>query len=167
MGQIITPNQIEPLTTEQQKRTVKEEEMPPCEANPNQACMSSFQPMMIAGYDDKMRCPTCHRIHVELVMEEAGNSPPNTEPQFVSPKLDKRARTERQARMDSLYDKLEAKGHSGRPSRDGTTTVKDGDPVDMKDAMTKDEFKTREQGISNEERRQRILAKYSKRTTRS
>ncbi len=66
--------------------------------------------------------------------------------------------------MDALYNKFEKAGHTGRPSEASAPSadVDPGDYRDMKDFMTRDEHGTREAGITEDERRARILKKYGR-----
>ncbi|MBE9473079.1 MAG: hypothetical protein IMY75_13380, partial [Chloroflexi bacterium] len=86
MTKIIT--HPEPMTPTQQSKALLPDELPPCTGNPGVECPHPIQPVMISGYDDKMRCPACNKVHVALVEQEAGNnSNPNSAPQFISAKL--------------------------------------------------------------------------------
>lgn len=175
-GRIILPGDLPTQTPEQAAQALKPEELPECTANPNMVCSTGATDFMIKGYDDKLRCGRCNELHVELVMQEAGESAPNSEPQFVAPKLDKRATTERMARIEALNRKLaeggidplgqnhsQTKGSTGIPVTQNYRPLQEGEPVDMRDAKIKDEHQTQEAGISEGERRARILAKYGKR----
>ena len=168
MGKIILPGDHEGMTEKQRSAAVNEGDLPPCEGTPGVGCPHPVQPVMIAGYDDKMRCPACNKVHIALVEQEAGESNPLAEaPQFVSAKLDAKARMGenlRRKRIGKLFDKFEQEGHRGRPSESiNLQPVAEGDFKDMKDAMAKDEHGTRDEGISEAEKRQRILAKYGQR----
>lgn len=171
-GRIVGPGG-EPFLTEAQVRAaVADGDMPPCagpEGRGDGTCPHGPAPVMIAGYDDRMRCPPCNKVHIALVEREAGASAPNaTEPRFVSAALDRRARigdTLRKRRIGALFDKMEAAGHTGRPTESvNLQPIEPGEPRDMKEAMARDEHGTREEGIDDAERRRRIHAKYSKRS---
>lgn len=166
---IITPGQHEGMTPKQAAAALLPEELPPCVGNEGNDCPHPVQPVLIAGYDDKYRCPACNRVHIALVEEEAGASTPNaTQPKFVSRKLDVKAKLQdrkRAASVSKMFDKFEAKGHRGRPTNAvNLQPIEEGEYRDMKEAMAADEHGTRDEGISPEERKRRILAKYSKRT---
>lgn len=66
--------EYEPLTPVQKSKVVREGELPPCVGNPGVGCWDPIQTIMISGFDGKMRCPPCQKIHTELVFNEAGNS---------------------------------------------------------------------------------------------
>ncbi len=176
-SQIIMPGDEPAQTKSQKSSALSPHEMPECSANPGVPCRTVRSDFMVKGYDDKHRCKSCNDIHIELVMEEAGNSAPNSEPQFVSPKMDKRADRERDARINSLNSKLatgivnesgQTKGSTGIPlDVVSASAVNDGDYRDMKDAMSRDEHGTRDKDIGDDERRKRIMEKYAKRTSGS
>lgn len=149
-------------TQKQQSAAAKQDELPPCAGNPSIPCLSGATDFMIKGYDDKLRCNRCNAVHVELVYKEAGESAPNTEPQFVAPKLDTRVQSERAARINALHGRLSDAGVVGSHTEASPRILQPGEAVDMRDAMTKDEQGTRAGGISDDERRRRIMAKYSK-----
>ncbi len=173
---IIVPGDMPAMTPKQAAAAVNPGDLSECAANPKAACTTSATDFMVKGYDDKHRCHRCNLLHVELVMQEAGSSAPNIEPKFVAPKQDKAAQVARMARIESLNQKLakgivdikgrghgQTKGSTGIPVADNTRQLQPGEAVDMRDAQIKDEHQTREHGISVEDRRARILAKYQKR----
>lgn len=183
MGEIIMPGDEPAQTSKQQSAAIKGHEMPECAGNPQLPCPSGLTDFMVKGYDDKHRCNPCNNVHVELVMQEAGESTPDaTRPQFVAHKLDVRARLEgmsRRKRIEGMLDKLEGgrvdprTGHQIEGQVRGSrglskdtpnfAAIGDDDYRDMKDAMARDEHGTRDEGIGEEERRRRILAKYGQR----
>ncbi len=69
-----------PNTRLSKERAVPEHEMDPCAGYPAQycPCPNGRTPLAIKGFDDKWRCTTCHRVHIELVYREAGESDPQT-----------------------------------------------------------------------------------------
>lgn len=179
---IIMPGDLPAQTTKQASAAIKPHEMPECTGNPELPCGSPATDFMIKGYDDKHRCSSCNEVHVELVMQEAGESSPNSVPQFVTPKLDgaaKFAELDRRKRIERLIGKVEegrvdpqsgqriegqTRGRRGLPQDvPNVQPIADGDYKDMKDAMQKDEHGTRDEGITDEERRARIRAKYGQR----
>lgn len=177
---IVMPGDLPPQTDKQRAQTLQPEEMPECAGNPQAPCRGGVTDFMIKGYDDKHRCKLCNDLHIELVMQEAGDSAPGSQPQFVAPKLNKRAEDERLARIEAMHQKLsegsgivnkqgvpvdgQTKGARGLPKEHhDVVQADDGDFLDMKDAMARDVHNTRAEGISDEERRARILAKYGKR----
>lgn len=162
---LVLPGEHGALTEKQRSVAVNDNELPPCVGNPGAPCPHPTQPMMIQGYDDKMRCPSCNRIHVELVYEEAGQSDPNTAPKFVNPRLNKKATTEAQRRKQEIMRKC--------APRDGWTTppqirAAPGDLVDMRgrrfNAAGQVVEPEKKEAESDEERRKRILEKYGQRT---
>ncbi len=178
MGKIIT--ELPAQTPRQKSVAIKGHEMPECAGNPQLPCASAPTDFMIKGYDDKHRCNPCNGVHVALVMREAGASTPGaTQPQFVAHKLDVRAKLgelSRRRRIASMLGKLEGgrvdprtghqiegqiRGSRGLPKdAPNFAAIGDDDYRDMKDAMQRDAHGTREDGIGEDERRRRILAKY-------
>lgn len=49
---------------------VQEHEIEPCEGVPKAKPCLDRSPLRLQGFDDKWRCPQCHRIHTELVFSE-------------------------------------------------------------------------------------------------
>ena len=163
MSRIIMPGEHEGLTPKQRSQALTEKEIPPCEGpEPGVVCQHPKQNIIILGYDDKPRCASCNKIHLGLVEREAGSSTPNSPVKHVTPRLQDHSK--RKAAIDRVYKNLEGKGHRGRPTQSvSTRRIAEGDFKDMKDAQSRDEFKTREAGISREERMKRIRAKYVRR----
>lgn len=182
-SKIIMPGDLPPQTQKQASAAIKPDEMPECAGNPELPCRNPATDFMVKGYDDKHRCSSCNEVHIELVMQEAGESSPNTTPQFVTPKMDaiaKFAELDRRKRIQKLMSKVEegrtdpktgqriegqTRGGRGLPiDVPNVQPIPEGDYKDMKDAMQSDEHGTRDEGISDEERRARIAKKYGQRS---
>lgn len=166
MPKIWTPGNDAGMTPKQAAATINQDEMPPCVGNPGTPCNTTPQPVMISGYDDKMRCPPCNKIHIALVEQEAGDSNPNTPPKSVSPRLNAKVEARRQQAFDNINASLEKRGMVHKYGSKETVAAnmpvaEPGDPRDMKDAMTRDEHGTRDDGITESERRARIYNKYN------
>ncbi len=181
MGKIIT--ELPDQTSAQKSVAIKIDEMPECVGIPQLPCTSGLTDFMVKGYDDKYRCNLCNTVHVALVMREAGESAPDaTRPQFVAHKLDIRAKLEelsRRRRIAGMLDKLEGgrvdprtghrvegqvRGSRGLPKdAPNFAAIGDDDYRDMKDAMQRDEHGTRAEGLTDDERRERIVKKYGQR----
>lgn len=144
-----------PKTETQSKAEIKDSEIPPCEGNPNAPCRMGASNVVLKGYDDRFRCPACNRVHIELVMKEAGESPPGSTPIFVAPKLDAKATAARMARVRGMLGRMEQVGHEG-----GGNVA----PVETPAAPPVDEVRPVDiEAISDEDRRASILAKYARR----
>jgi hypothetical protein len=141
---------IDTLTDKQRKAAMLPKEMPPCVGNPGVPCKSPKQIMLIEGFDDKVRCSDCNRIHVELVYKEAGEG---VMPNSVAPKVKAVTKNKDEDRLKRIL--------KNNAPRDGWTEppvmkAAPGDIVDLKTARTKQE------GMSDNDRRMAILKKYGK-----
>ena len=162
------------FTPVQESRVIKPEEMPPCVGNPGDPCKKGIQAVMIAGYDDKLRCNDCNRVHLSLVEKEAGSSNPNAIPQFVSARLDAATEQKRREvaaaalsrlegdRTNPMTGKVEAgqrRGGTGIPSDVPTMAPLDGEAPDMRAAR---EGTSLDPNLSDDERRAAVMAKYGR-----
>lgn len=164
-SKIVIPEEHERLTEKQHAAAISEHEMPPCIGVPDVPCTQPPTPVMISGYDDKLRCLACNKVHVALVEEEAGNdSDPNTPPQFVSPRLNAAAISAEAQRTKSIMERCKP--------RDGWTTppqisAAPGDLVDMKGRRFAADGSVTEpepvKVMTGDERRAAILKKYRQR----
>jgi hypothetical protein len=166
MGRIITDLKVDGMTPRQKAAALLPEELPPCVGVPDVPCPHPVQPVIILGYDDKPRCPACNKVHIALVEQEAGDSNPLTEPQFVTPRLNAKAeaskRRDRISKMLSLVERNQVRGGKGIP-QDTSRPLSAGEAADMREAKEQaDTFGTQEQGIDDDERRRRIAAKYGR-----
>lgn len=153
MTKIISPK---PQTSKQLSNSILQDELPPCEGNPNQACPGGAVDFMIKGFDDKMRCHRCHRVHVELVYQEAGESDPGSVPTFV-PAV--QMGTEEAAIRTAMLQKASPRG--GR-SIAPIVAVAPGEQVDMKGRIAGQPDAAAPAPETPAERRAKILAKYGR-----
>lgn len=142
---------------------MKDNELPDCVGNPGVPCPAPRQPILIKGYDDKMRCDLCNRVHIELVFAESGDSAPNTGSRnLVAKDLEKKISESERLRR-SIRDKCKP--------RDGWTEAPKiraapGDLVDMKGRRFDKGGRVVEPEKApetDEERRRAILKKYGRR----
>lgn len=147
------------MTPKQNAAAIKLQEMPKCEGNPQAPCpQTQLVDFMVKGYDDKHRCAACHAVHMELVYKEAGESAPNAEPQFVSPRLSQAAGKERSSRIGSVVDKLVKAGHRDAaelplgPASSRASSL----------PLRAEEVIEEATPLTDQERRAKILAKYGK-----
>lgn len=140
-----------------------DDELPDCVGNPDATCPAPRQPVLIKGYDDKMRCVSCNKLHIELVYHEAGDSTPTTGSRnVVAPNLERKI---------SEAERLKQAVRAKCAPRDGWTSppqirAAPGELVDMKGRRFEKDGTVSEPGkteTSDEERRRAILKKYSKR----
>ncbi len=118
------------LTPKQKRVAVKAGELPPCFGTGKVKCCHPPSPTMLKGYDDKYRCLVCNAIHIEEVMEEAGNdSDPNTPPKFVSVRQSAAAVSFEVERKKAIFEKCKPRGGWSIPPQVGASP---GDIVDMK-----------------------------------
>ena len=140
-------------TPKQASAAVKQHELPKCVGNPKQPCRTGPTDFMIKGYDDKFRCRVCNDIHGALVFKEAGESPPNVMPLFVSPRLDAAARKRRAQSLQNMADILESRGHGKIDIEGPSVTEREREYSPM---LPRGQVEQ----MTNEERRAYILNKY-------
>ncbi len=76
-------------TPKQQSQALKLDDLPPC------VDCSYVDFIMIAGYDDKMRCHACNRKHLDQVEnEQAASDLPILSSKTLSPKLEERVKSD-------------------------------------------------------------------------
>ena len=122
------------MTPKQRKKALNEGEMPPCVGSGNAKCFSPPQNIMIQGYDDKLRCPPCNKIHQELVFKEAGEG---VMPDSVSPTLAaKTASAEDVARRRDILMRAKSNRRGGTSVAEAAATI---GRIENRPAMTEDE----------------------------
>lgn len=95
------------------EHAVRLDELEPCSGNPGAACASGVTAERVQGFDDRWRCVACQRLHVELVMREAGERDPTT---IASAQNAVATPGERVAAHQSVARRLESfvNGHRGQ-----------------------------------------------------
>jgi len=152
------------LTEKQMGQVVHEHELPDCVGNPGIPCAENRQPTLIKGYDDKMRCNPCNRVHIELVYKESGNSSPNAPSKMVSTKLNNKALAKEKEVRKRILESCKPVGGWTVPP---TIRAQPGDVLDLNGRVLGEDGRIIEPGeakkMTEDERRKKILAKYGQR----
>lgn len=137
-------------------REMRPEDVEPCPGpEPKIPCGKPADPA-ISGYDNVFRCIACHRIHVELVLKEAGESEPNASEDRAADMLKvRKGETGEQARRRAI---LQQYGSPQAPTteaeRSGIVDAR-GRPMRVEASRPNDAKQ-----MTAEERRAAILRKY-------